>query len=126
MVGANKLCIFLGVVRRHRRLEMGHPTVTALHFHALLNEELPEVEFALIKRWRPSASPLIWGYRRSLRPSAMLRRFLIYGPRTSWSQRWLTHSSHEFGRRPAPRSRGLRSRMGHPQTDGALHRLLRL
>jgi len=28
---------------------MGHPTVTALHFHALLNEELPEVEFALIK-----------------------------------------------------------------------------
>jgi hypothetical protein len=40
---------------------MGHPTVTALYFHALLNEELPEVEFALIKRWRPSASPLIWG-----------------------------------------------------------------
>ena len=40
---------------------MGHPTVTALHIHALLNEELPEVGFALIKRWRPSASPLIWG-----------------------------------------------------------------
>src|SRR5215217_9747452 len=90
---------------------MGHPTVTALHFHALLNEELPEVEFALIKRWRTSASPLIWGYRRSLRPSAMLRRFPIYGPRRSWLQRWFTRSSHEFARRPAPRSRGLRSRM---------------
>jgi hypothetical protein len=39
---------------------MGHPTVPALHFHAMLNQEPPEVEFALIKRWRPSASPLIW------------------------------------------------------------------
>src|SRR5215218_4688976 len=51
------------------------------------------------------------GYRRSLRPSAMLRRFPIYGPRTSWLRRWFTRSSHEFARRPAPRSRGLRSRM---------------
>ena len=41
------------------KVRNGSSDLTALHFHALLNEELPEVEFALIKRWRPSASPLI-------------------------------------------------------------------
>src|SRR5919112_982807 len=57
---------------RSTRRFLANQTPT-LRFSALLNEEVADAELALIGR-HPSASPLV---RRSLRPSAMLHRFLV-------------------------------------------------